>query len=46
LELLIKFLAKKYDIDFGKKVPFFKWCVSGTGCEDNPLTVHYDYPLV
>ena len=46
LELLVKYLAKKYDIDFSKKVPFFKWCNAGTECLEKPLTVNYDYPLV
>jgi hypothetical protein len=46
MEKLVIYLWKKYDIDFSKKVPFFKWCVWSDICDTKPLDVTYDYPVI
>ena len=47
LEKLIKFLEKKYNINFNKKQDFFKWCVwTSEKCQNNPLIVNKHYPLI
>ena len=47
LEKLIKFLERKYSINFNEKQDFFKWCV-GTSleCQDKPLIIEKKYPLI
>lgn len=45
LEKLIKYLQKKYKIDFSEKKTFFKWCIFGD-CDKKPLVVEKQYPLI
>ena len=47
LEKLIKYLEKKYSIDFNKKQYFFKWCNwTSTACIENPLIIEKQFPLI
>ncbi len=47
LEKLIKFLEKKYSIDFNKKQSFFKWCVGASeACIEKPLIIEKDFPII
>ena len=46
LEKLIKYLIEKYDMDMTQTVANFKRCVWEEYCEDKPLIVWKDYPLI
>lgn len=46
LRKLIDYLIKKYDINVTKKVPFFKQCIWNKSCDQNPINVFYDYPII
>lgn len=46
IENLSKYLINKYNIDFTKKVPYFKWCIWNNNCETNPITVINDYSII
>jgi len=47
LKKLIKYLEKKYRINFNKKQDFFKWCVwTSEKCQKYPLTIVKEYPLI
>ena len=47
LEKLTKFLIKKYNININKKQAFFSWCVwISKECQEKPLIINYDYPII
>jgi len=47
LEKLTKYLIDKYDINLDKKIPFFKWCNwISEKCQENPLIINYEYPII
>jgi len=46
LEKLISHLQKKHNIDYNKKVPFFKRCLWKKECETKPIEVVYNYPVI
>lgn len=43
---LVKYLIEKHNIDFTQKVPYFRWCVWKTSCDENPLDIITDYTVI
>ena len=46
LKKLINHLIKKYNINLSKKVPYFKRCIKDEICDEKPIVVSYDYPII